>query len=69
MPSISSTVTRLHDQGRSAVWLLFLLLPVIGWIVLLVLCGCIPGTPGPHQYGPAADGQQVPDPGYPMSYV
>jgi uncharacterized membrane protein YhaH (DUF805 family) len=69
VPSISSTVTRLHDQDKSAVWLLFLLLPVIGWIVLLVLCGFIPGNAGPNQYGPPPAGRQVPDPGYPTSYA
>jgi uncharacterized membrane protein YhaH (DUF805 family) len=69
VPSISSTVTRLHDQGKSAVWLLFLLLPVVGWLVLLVLCGFIPGTPGPNRYGPPEAGPQVADPGYPASYA
>jgi uncharacterized membrane protein YhaH (DUF805 family) len=52
VPSVSSAVTRLHDQGRSAVWLLFLLLPVIGWLVLLVLAGFTPGHPEPNRYGP-----------------
>jgi uncharacterized membrane protein YhaH (DUF805 family) len=69
VPSISSTVTRLHDQDKSAVWLLFLLLPVIGWIVLFVLCGFIAGTPRPNQYGPPPAGQQMADPGYPASYA
>ena len=68
VPSISSTVTRLHDQDRSAVWLLFLLLPVIGWIVLLVLCGAVEGTRGPNRYGPPPAGQQLAEPGYPQSY-
>jgi uncharacterized membrane protein YhaH (DUF805 family) len=69
VPSISSTVTRLHDQDKSAVWLLFILLPVIGWLVLLVLCGFIPGTPGMNKYGPPPAGQQMADPGYPPSYA
>ncbi|HEV7869861.1 MAG TPA: DUF805 domain-containing protein [Modestobacter sp.] len=68
VPSISSTVTRLHDQDRSAVWLLFALLPVIGWIVLLVLCGAVPSTPAPNKYGPPPAGQQLAEPGYPQSY-
>ena len=49
VPSISSQVTRLHDRGHSAWWLLFLLLPVIGWLVLIVQTGFLPGTPGPNQ--------------------
>lgn len=31
------TVRRLHDINRSAAWLLIGLLPVIGWIVLIVM--------------------------------
>jgi len=68
VPSISSTVTRLHDQGKSAVWLLFLLLPLIGWIVLLVVASFIPGTPGPNQYGPPPVGALVRDPGHPTAH-
>jgi uncharacterized membrane protein YhaH (DUF805 family) len=68
VPSISSLVTRLHDQGKSAVWLLFLLLPIIGWIVLIVLAGAVPSTPGPNKYGPPPAGQQLAEPGYPQSY-
>ncbi|WP_222267392.1 DUF805 domain-containing protein [Modestobacter marinus] len=68
VPSISSTVTRLHDQDKSAVWLLFLLLPMIGWLVLLVLAGFIPGTPGHNKYGPPPVGDRVQEPGYPTSY-
>lgn len=69
VPSISSTVTRLHDQDKSAVWLLFLLLPVLGWLVLLVLCGFIPGTAGVNKYGPPPAGQQMAAPGYPATYA
>lgn len=31
------TARRLHDTNRSAAWLLIGLLPVIGWIVLLIM--------------------------------
>ena len=55
VPSISSSVTRLHDRDHSAWWLLWFLLPIIGWIVLLVQNGFLPGTPAPNRYGPAAD--------------
>ena len=68
VPSISSTVTRLHDQDKSAVWLLFGLVPIIGWIVLLVLCGAVPGTPAPNEYGPPPVGRTMAEPGYPQSY-
>lgn len=69
VPSISSTVTRLHDQDRSAAWLLFLLLPVIGWLVLLVLCGFIPGTAAVNRYGRPPVGEQLTAPGYPGTYA
>lgn len=41
---------RLHDTDRSALWLLLILIPVIGWIPLL-LWYLESGTPGPNQYG------------------
>jgi uncharacterized membrane protein YhaH (DUF805 family) len=55
VPGISSTVTRLHDRGHSAWWLLWLLLPLAGAIVLLVQIGFLRGDAGPNQYGPAPD--------------
>jgi uncharacterized membrane protein YhaH (DUF805 family) len=36
VPSIAVAVRRLHDTGRSAWWLLMLLIPIAGWIVLFV---------------------------------
>jgi uncharacterized membrane protein YhaH (DUF805 family) len=68
VPSISSTVTRLHDQDKSAVWLLFLIIPLIGWLVLLLMAGFVPGTPGPNKYGPPPAGDRVQEPGYPAAY-
>ena len=50
--SIALNVKRLHDQDRSAAWLFLLLLPVIGWIVLVILIGFVPGTEGWNRYGP-----------------
>jgi len=35
LPSISVSVRRLHDIGKSGWWLLIALVPVIGWLVLL----------------------------------
>jgi uncharacterized membrane protein YhaH (DUF805 family) len=52
VPSISSTVTRLHDRGHSAWWLLWWLLPVIGWVLLIVQTGFLRGTGRPNRYGP-----------------
>ena len=36
IPSISVTVRRLHDIGRSGWWLLIILIPLLGAIILLV---------------------------------
>jgi len=68
VPAISAYVTRLHDRDHSAWWLLWGLLPFIGWLVLIVQVWFLPGTPGPNKYGPPQAGQQVPEPGYPQSY-
>jgi uncharacterized membrane protein YhaH (DUF805 family) len=58
VPSISSQVTRLHDRGHSAWWLLWGLVPGIGQIVLIVQF-CMKGEAGPNGYGP-------PSPRYPL---
>lgn len=55
VPWVSSTVTRLHDRGHSAWWLLWALLPVVGGILLLIQTGFLSGSAGPNQYGPAPD--------------
>ncbi len=41
---------RLHDTDRSAWWLLLLLIPLIGWLVLLLFY-CQEGTRGANRYG------------------
>ncbi len=50
LPSIAVGVRRLHDSDRSAWWLLIVLVPGIGSIVLLVFY-CLPGTPGRNRFG------------------
>nr|WP_295769502.1 DUF805 domain-containing protein [Rhodoferax sp.] len=36
LPSIAAATRRLHDTNRSGWWQLIALVPVIGWIVLIV---------------------------------
>lgn len=36
LPSIAAATRRLHDTGRSGWWQLIVLVPLIGWIVLIV---------------------------------
>jgi uncharacterized membrane protein YhaH (DUF805 family) len=50
VPSVSAAVTRLHDRGHSAWWLLWAFVPLVGGIVLLVTLGFLPGTPGRNRY-------------------
>jgi uncharacterized membrane protein YhaH (DUF805 family) len=48
--ALALAARRLHDSGRSGFWLFLILLPVIGWIWLLVYY-LLPGTPGPNKFG------------------
>src|SRR4051812_26526645 len=52
VPSVSSTVARLHDRGHSARWLLWLLLPVLGWVLVVVETAFFRGEPVSNAYGP-----------------
>jgi uncharacterized membrane protein YhaH (DUF805 family) len=51
LPSIAAGARRLHDTDRSAWWLLIMLLPLIGWIVLIVFFAQ-KGTAGANRFGP-----------------
>ena len=52
VPSVSAQVTRLHDRGMPAWWLLLNLVPFFGQLTLLVITGVLPGQPHPNRYGP-----------------
>ena len=56
VPSLSALACRLHDQGRSAWWLLLNLVPFFGQLALLGICGFVPGQPAANRYGPAPAG-------------
>ncbi|MFV2020575.1 DUF805 domain-containing protein [Micromonospora sp. LOL_023] len=51
LPGPAVVVRRLHDTDRSGWWILIGLIPIIGWIVLLVFY-VQNGTPGPNRFGP-----------------
>jgi uncharacterized membrane protein YhaH (DUF805 family) len=55
VPSTSSCVTRLHDRGHSAWWLLWILVPLVGAIVLILQIWFLRGDAGPNRYGRAPD--------------
>lgn len=50
LPSISAGTRRLHDIGRSGLNQLWFLLPIIGWIIIIVRLARA-GDPGPNAYG------------------
>lgn len=54
IPSVAIAVRRLHDTGRSGWNYLWGLLPVIGWIMLLIWL-CTKGDAGNNAYGPEPD--------------
>ena len=37
VPSVAIGIRRMHDIGKSGLWLLINLVPVIGWIIFIVL--------------------------------
>jgi len=51
IPLLALDIRRLHDTGRSGWWLLIILVPVIGFIVLIVFW-VKPSEPGNNAFGP-----------------
>lgn len=55
IPSIAVGVRRLHDTDRSGWWILIGLIPIIGWIMLIIFY-VKDSQPGENQYGPNPKG-------------
>ena len=51
IPTISLSIRRLHDFGKSGWWLLIVLIPYIGWLIVIPLAW-FEGAHGPNKYGP-----------------
>lgn len=51
LPSLAVGCRRLHDTGKSGLWLLIALVPFVGAIVLLIFM-CLDSEEGTNQYGP-----------------
>ena len=51
VPGLAVAVRRLHDIGKSGVWLLFALIPLVGEIFVLAWV-CRDGQAGSNRYGP-----------------
>jgi uncharacterized membrane protein YhaH (DUF805 family) len=61
LPSLTVTVRRLHDTGKSGWMILLCLIPIIGGIILLVFL-VLDSDPEPNQYGPNPKFGQVAEP-------
>jgi len=55
VPSLAIAVRRLHDIGKEWTYLLFVLIPIVGGILLLVWY-CTDSQPGTNQFGPNPKG-------------
>ena len=55
IPSLAVAWRRLHDTDRSGAWNLIALVPLIGWIVLLVFT-VSDSTAGTNRFGPSPKG-------------
>jgi uncharacterized membrane protein YhaH (DUF805 family) len=55
VPSLAVGVRRLQDTGKSGLYLLFNLIPFVGFIVVLILT-IADSTPGDNKYGPNPKG-------------
>ena len=51
VPSLAVEARRLHDTGRTHWWLLLLIIPVLGWLVLIVFWA-LDGERRDNAYGP-----------------
>ena len=50
IPTLAVTWRRLHDVGKSGAYWFFMLLPLVGWIIVLIQL-CKDSDPGENQYG------------------
>ncbi|HSL73965.1 MAG TPA: DUF805 domain-containing protein [Ilumatobacteraceae bacterium] len=54
IPSLAVAIRRLHDTDKSGWMLLLALIPIVGFIILIVFYAT-EGTNGPNKYGVAAE--------------
>jgi uncharacterized membrane protein YhaH (DUF805 family) len=53
VPSIAVGIRRLHDTGKTGWLILIGLIPIVGFIILIVFYA-IEGDPNPNEYGVTA---------------
>ena len=49
--SVAVHVKRWHDRDKSGWWVLIGLVPLLGWIWVLIECGFLRGTDGDNRFG------------------
>jgi uncharacterized membrane protein YhaH (DUF805 family) len=52
VPNVAAIVTRLHDRAHSAWWLLWNLVPGLGWLVLAITVELLGSDQRRNSYGP-----------------
>ena len=52
--SLAVQAKRWHDLDKSAWWILINLVPAVGGLIALIMCGFMAGTQGPNQFGSAS---------------
>ncbi|MBV7407619.1 DUF805 domain-containing protein [Maritimibacter sp. DP1N21-5] len=69
VPAVTVTARRLHDTDRSGWWQLLLLIPIVGFLVILWWTAT-KGTDGPNRFGPdPLGGSGTPAPEEPLNRV
>jgi uncharacterized membrane protein YhaH (DUF805 family) len=52
-PALAVSVKRWHDRGKSGWWVLVALVPLAGWLWVLIENGLLRGDAGPNRFGDA----------------
>jgi uncharacterized membrane protein YhaH (DUF805 family) len=56
--SLAVMVKRCHDRGKSGWWVLLALIPLVGFIWMIIDLGALEGDPGDNAWGPNPLGSQ-----------
>lgn len=54
-PVVAVSAKRWHDRGKSGWWVLVALVPVIGWLWVLLENGLLRGDAGANRFGPSPE--------------
>jgi uncharacterized membrane protein YhaH (DUF805 family) len=61
LPSIAVAIRRLHDTSRTGWWILIGLIPIVGWIILIVFY--VQDSHPDNEYGPSPKAGVAPQAG------